>query len=139
MIIASDWVLDTNVLVSGLLSANGPPGRLLDAVLSRRLTMAFDDRILQEYREVLARPIFHFKPADVAAFWEILPFQRHLVAMPVEGLKASDTPDTKFLEVAFATESKILVSGNERHYPIESRAGVHVISPREAFESFLMG
>jgi hypothetical protein len=47
MIIASDWVLDTNVLVSGLLSANGPPGRLLDAVLSRRLTMAFDDRILQ--------------------------------------------------------------------------------------------
>lgn len=135
MITASDWVLDTKVLVSGLLSANGPPGRLLDAILSRRLQIAFDDRILQEYREVLARPMFHFKTADVAAFWEILPFQRHLVAMPVEGLLASAEADTKFLEVAFATEPKILVSGNERHYPAKSRGGVRVISPREAFES----
>ena len=123
MISASDWVLDTNVLVSGMLSPNGPPGRLVDAILSRRLKIAFDDRILQEYREVLARPMFHFKPSDVAVFWEILPFQRHLVAMPVEGLRASDAVDTKFLEVAFATDSKILVSGNERHFPVESGAG----------------
>jgi putative PIN family toxin of toxin-antitoxin system len=135
MISASDWVLDTNVMVSGLLSPKGPPGRLVDAILSRRLKIAFDDRILQEYREVLARPMFHFKTVDVAAFWEILPFQRHLVAMPVEGLLASDDADTKFLEVAFATETKILVSGNERHYPAKSRGGVRVISPREAFES----
>jgi len=134
MISASDWVLDTNVLVSGLLSPNGPPGRLLDAILSRRLKIAFDDRILQEYREVLARPVFHFKPADVAAFWEILPYQQHLVAMPVAGLQASDAEDTKFLEVAFTTDSKILVSGNERHFPAETCGGVRVISPREAFE-----
>ena len=81
--------------------------------------------------------MFHFKPADVAALWEILPFQRHLVAMPETGLRASDEADTKFLEVAFATEPKILVSGNERHFPIESRGGVRVISPREAFELLL--
>lgn len=135
MISASDWVLDTNVLVSGLLSPKGPPGRLVDAILSRRLKIAFDDRILQEYREVLARPMFHFKPSDVAAFWEVLPFQRHLVAMPVEGLRASDAADTKFLEVAFTTDSKILVSGNEHHFPVESRGGVRVISPRDAFET----
>ena len=134
MISAADWVLDSNVLVSGLLSPNGRPGRLLDAILTKRLKIAFDDRILLEYREVLARPMFHFKPADVAVFWEIIPFQRHLVAMPVQGLKASDVADTKFLEVAFATDSKILVSGNMRHYPVESRAGVRVISPIEAFE-----
>ncbi len=135
MISTSDWVLDTNVMVSGLLSPKGPPGRLVDAILSRRLKIAFDDRILQEYREVLARPIFHFKPADVAAFWEVLRFQRHLVAMPVEGLRASHVAETKFLEVAFAADSKILVSGNERHFPVESRGGVRVISPREAFET----
>jgi putative PIN family toxin of toxin-antitoxin system len=135
MISASDWVLDTNVMVSGLLSPKGPPGRLVDAILSRRLKIAFDDRILQEYREVLARPMFHFKLSDVVAFWEVLPFQQHLVAMPVEGLRASHAADTKFLEVAFATESKILVSGNERHFPVESRGGVRVISPREAFET----
>ena len=128
------WVLDTNVLVSGLISAKGPPGRLIDAVLARRLQIAFDDRILHEYKSVLARPKFQFKAADVTAFWEILPFQRHLVAMPVEDLQASDPDDTKFLEVATATESKTLVTGNARHYPEKSRGDVVILTPAEAFD-----
>lgn len=128
------WVLDTNVLVTGLISAKGPPGRLIDAVLARRLQIAFDDRILEEYKAVLASPKFQFKPADVTAFWEILPFQRHLVAMPVEDLQASDPDDTKFLEVATATESKTLVTGNARHYPEKSRGDVVILTPAEAFD-----
>jgi putative PIN family toxin of toxin-antitoxin system len=134
MISRRDWVLDTNVLVSGLLSAKGPPGRLIDAILAQRVAIAFDDRILCEYREVLARPRFSFKAADVRAFWEILPFQTHLVAMPIRGLEASDASDTKFLEVAAATESKILVTGNARHYPEKTRGVVKMLSPREAFD-----
>ena len=130
----SPWVLDTNVLVSGLISAKGPPGRLIDAVLAQRLQIAFDDRILQEYKDVLARPKFQFKPADVIALWEILPFQCHLVAMPVDGLQASDPGDTKFLEVAAATESKILVTGNARHYPQKSRGDIVILTPAEAFD-----
>jgi putative PIN family toxin of toxin-antitoxin system len=128
------WVLDTNVLVSGLISAKGPLGRLIDAVLAQRLQIAFDDRILQEYKAVLAHPKFQFKPADVRAFWEILPFQCHLVAMPVEDLQASDPDDTKFLEVATATESKTLVTGNTRHYPEKSRGDVVILTPAEAFD-----
>jgi predicted nucleic acid-binding protein len=107
---------------------------LIDAVLARRLQIAFDDRILQEYKAVLARPKFQFKPAEVRAFWEILPFQRHLVAMPVEDLQASDPDDTKFLEVATATESKTLVTGNTRHYPEKNRGDVVILSPAEAFD-----
>jgi predicted nucleic acid-binding protein len=56
------------------------------------------------------------------------------MAMPVEELKASDDSDTKFLEVAAATESKILVTGNARHYPEKTRGEVRILSPREAFE-----
>jgi len=130
---ASAWVLDTNVLVSGLLSPKGPPGRLIDALLARRLQLAFDDRILQEYKEVLARPKFPFKACDVAAFWQVLPFQCHLVAMPVEGLQANDLDDTKFLEVAAASESKILVTGNLRHYPKESAGDVRIMTPTDAW------
>ena len=128
------WVLDTNVLVSGLISAKGPPGRLIDAVLAHRLQIAFDDRILQEYKDVLARPKFQFKPDDVTALREILPFQCHLVAMPVAGLEASDPCDTKFLEVAAATESKIMVTGNARHYPQKSRGDIVILTPAEAFD-----
>ena len=41
--------LDTNVLVSGLLSPSAPPGRLVDALLGRRLRVALDDRVEGEY------------------------------------------------------------------------------------------
>ena len=42
-------VLDTNVLVSGLLSATGPCGRLIDLVVEGLLQPCVDSRILGEY------------------------------------------------------------------------------------------
>ncbi len=68
------WVLDTNVLVSGFLSVNSPPARLVDALLDRRLQLAMDDRIEDEYRRVFARPKFHFDLVRVDAFFGILSF-----------------------------------------------------------------
>ena len=49
-------VLDTNVLVAGLLSAKGPPGQIVDLISAGEIEAACDTRILAEYRDVLARP-----------------------------------------------------------------------------------
>lgn len=59
-------VLDTNVLVSALISPFGPPARVLDLALSGDVTLHFDDRIMAEYRDVLGRPRFGFDPDDVS-------------------------------------------------------------------------
>lgn len=48
-------VLDTNVLVSGMLSAAGPPGKILNWVLQGTLNPVTCPSILGEYREVLSR------------------------------------------------------------------------------------
>ena len=53
-------VVDTNVIVSGILNPHGPPGRVVDALLSGNNSALHDDRILSEYREVLLRPTFGF-------------------------------------------------------------------------------
>lgn len=49
-------VLDTNVLVSGMLNVKGSPGKVLDLVLANQIQIAYDNRILGEYEEVFARP-----------------------------------------------------------------------------------
>ena len=49
-------VLDTNVLVSGLLSVTGPPGRIVEAALAGHLQLVFDMAIRREYEDVLRRP-----------------------------------------------------------------------------------
>jgi hypothetical protein len=58
-------VLDTNVLVSALLNPEGAPGAVLDLVLVGVLVPVFDQRLVDECREVLARPRFGFAPEAV--------------------------------------------------------------------------
>ncbi len=127
------WVLDTNVVVSGMLSPSGPPGRLLDMVLLRQLTLAVDDRILSEYREVLERPKFAIAAERLQAFLGIMAYQRNVAAPPGVGLAALEEPDTVFLEVA-AVSGQVLVTGNLRHFPKKTRRMVKVLSPTEAWQ-----
>jgi putative PIN family toxin of toxin-antitoxin system len=60
-------VVDTNVLVSSLLSQKSWPAKILDLVLSDQIQIAYDDRILGEYDEVLSRPELHIPPARILA------------------------------------------------------------------------
>ena len=131
------WVLDTNVLVSGLLSPAAPPGRLVDALLGRRLRLALDDRIEGEYREVLARPRFGIEPVRREAFLAILQFQDHLVATPWRHARAPDEDDIVFLEVAAQTRARTVVTGNLKHLPPRCRGPVAVLSPRAAWEGLV--
>lgn len=57
------WAIDTNVVVSGLLSSGGPCASVLDGVTDGRVMVVYDARILAEYRDVLCRPRLGLKPA----------------------------------------------------------------------------
>jgi putative PIN family toxin of toxin-antitoxin system len=128
------WVLDTNVILSGLLSAAGPPGRLMDMVLVRQLRLAVDDRISAEYREVIARPKFQIEEVRQQAFLALLPFQDHFSTGPWSYPQPPDPDDVMFLEVAGETAERLLVTGNLKHFPKRCRGPVVVLSPREAWE-----
>ena len=58
--------MDTNVLVSAFIRPEAsPPAEVLDDILSGKVTLLYDDRILAEYAEVLGRKRFGFGPEDV--------------------------------------------------------------------------
>jgi putative PIN family toxin of toxin-antitoxin system len=133
---APSWVFDTNVVVSGLLSALGPPGRLVDMVLARQLRMTLDGRIETEYREVLSRPKFEINSERLEAFLAILQFQDWVIAMPWKSAPPPDKGDTMFLEVANETAQRILITGNTKHFPKTCHSRVSVLSPQEAWSKF---
>jgi putative PIN family toxin of toxin-antitoxin system len=125
-------VLDTNVLVSGLLSPLGPPGRILDLIISGALTLLHDDRLLAEYRTVLRRPRFGFAPADVEALLAFLRAEGEPVPSPPLDVVLPDLDDLPFLEVAVAGCAEALVTGNQVHFPPDQvPAGLRVVSPAE--------
>lgn len=127
-------VLDTNVLVAGLLSAAGPPGWIVEAVLAGDLEPAFDGAIRQEYEEVLRRPEFRFPSAridDILAALDQFGFV--VAAPPPRPIALPDPDDEPFLAVAAASAS-VLVTGNLRHFPLRVRGGVTVLRPRELMD-----
>lgn len=129
-------VLDTNVLVAGLLSAAGPPGWIVEAVLTGDLDLAFNMAIRQEYEDVLFRPEFRFSRPRVEALLAVVDrFGLCAAAVPPWPAALPDADDEPFLGVAAATGSG-LVTGNLRHFPARCREGVSVLAPRELVERF---
>ena len=133
------WVLDTNVLVSGLLNAHGFPGRLLDAILAGALRITFDDRIEREYREMLARPKFAIPAALREAILGELKNQDAVTAVSREVKSLPDIDDLPFLEVALHATDRVLITGNVKHYPRNARGTVLVLSPAEAWKRLTAG
>ena len=109
-------VLDTNVLVSALLTGSGNPNTLLRAVLSGQVTPVYSANIMAEYRAVLARPRFGFDTRDIAdllAFIEAFGEPTNPTPSDVPLLDESDRP---FLDAGQATGA-VVVTGNTKHFP----------------------
>lgn len=121
-------VLDTNVLVAGLLSPFGTPAQVLQIILARKVLLCVDARILTEYRDVLARPKFGFDADAVADLMEFIEQVSEVMASTPWGLELPDVDDAMFLEAARAGQAAYLVTGNLRHYPARKRRDVVVVT-----------
>jgi len=124
-------VLDTNVLVAGLLTPFGPCGEIVRMVSSGELTLSLDARILTEYQEVLDRPKFKFDKDKVAALLDHIEHRGVTVASSPLPQPLPDIDDESFLEVAIAAHSICIVTGNQVHFPTELCQGVMVLSPSD--------
>ena len=118
-------VLDTNVLISALLT----PGRAADTILQMCLrgehSPIINEAILFEYNNVLRRPKFQFPTWKVELVLDGL-MRRSL---PIAGAHCDaifpDESDRVFFEAA-KTANACVITGNLRHYPEDPG----VITPR---------
>ena len=126
-----DIVIDTNVLVAGLLSPFGACGGIVRMVSAGELTLSFDARILSEYNEVLRRPRFGFEEEKATALLDYIVYRGRAVAPSPLSHSLPDPDDEPFLEVTLASQSVCLVTGNLKHFPTGRCQGAKVISPNE--------
>lgn len=112
-------VIDTNVLVSALLSKSEDAAtvRVLEAVFDGRIIPLYHHDILAEYEEVLHREKFHFQGESI---------EKVLRAV------LKDLDDLIFYEVVMEKrdDDAYLVTGNQKHYPIRE----FIVTPAEMME-----
>ena len=123
-------VLDTNIVVSALLSPHGAPAKVVRLAIRGDLVPLYDERIVAEYRDVLGRPKFGFNPADIADVVRQLERAGELVLAQPLAVELPDPDDLPFIEVAAAGSADALVTGNPRHfYPRRGDLAIVIASP----------
>ncbi len=129
-------VLDTNVIVSGLLSPFGPAGEIMRLAASGELELCYDARIISEYKSVLLRSKFSFLPESVEDLIDQIRFAGHLTTGRPLAKRLPDRDDEPFLEVAIGGGARYLVTGNLKHYPAEKTGGIKILSPAAFLEIY---
>ena len=124
-------ILDTNVLVSGLLCPSGAPGEIVRMLVSGVIELIYDARIIWEYEEVLKTPKFGIPEQLVGDIVVFVKHCGHVTAAPPLKTRLSDINDEPFLEAAISGRSDFLITGNVAHYQAPARHGVKVVSPAE--------
>lgn len=129
-------VLDTTVVVSGILRPYSKAAAILRLVATGTMKLAYDLRILSEYQDVLNRPKFPLAKENIHAFLDLVEKEGILVsAMPLT-FRLPDPNDEPFLEVALAASAEAIITGNKRHFPKKGYQGTRILSPAEYLEAF---
>ena len=123
-------VIDTNVVVSSMLSHNSIPGEIVDLVVSEVIIPLLNDEILKEYNEVLTRNKFGFSKTDVDDVMN--KFKEKAIFLKREQTLEDfiDKNDVVFYEIVMSARNTMdayLITGNIKHYPVKS----YVVTPRE--------
>ncbi len=124
-------VLDTNVVISGILKPYSPSAVILRLVAEGAIQAAHDLRILAEYRDVMTRADFNFSHDTVDAFFTQMEREGVLVSCRPLKFHLPDPDDEPFLEAALAAKATAIVTGNKRHFPKGEYEGIKILSPAE--------
>ena len=122
-------VIDTNVLVSALITKNpeAATAKVVRLLLDNGFIPLYDADIIEEYEDVLHRSKFPILPEVADALIS------YIVEHGVEASRVNfdepmpDEDDRVFYEITLSKEDSFLVTGNLKHYPTSPR----IITPAD--------
>ena len=128
-------VLDSNILVSALISGDGYPGRVLAAVKREGITLVTSEFQIAELRDVLARE--RLQPYIRAEEANDLLYHLKAVGMVMAELPevnvSPDSKDNPILATAVAGKADLVVSGDKGDMlALGNVEGIPIVTAREA-------
>ena len=123
-------VLDTNIVISAHLRADGREALILELALARAFTLCISELLVQEYEGVLRRPRFGLDTQRISRSLSAIRNVADRVKPSIRLKVTSDPDDNKVLECALEGRAHYIVTGNIRHFP-KRYQGISVVRPRE--------
>lgn len=127
-------VIDTNVLISALLSSKDDTAtvQVLGKVITGEIIPVYSNVITKEYREVLSRKKFGFSGNLIEYLMSAVEKYGILIDPSPSGITLPDMKDVPFYEVVLEKrdDNAYLVTGNIKHFPKEP----FIVTPRELLD-----
>ena len=130
-------VLDTNVIVSGLLLTNSIPGQLLSLWEDEQYELVTSREQIDEISRVLdyGKLKNRIDPAKAKTLMTSLQLSAEIARELPEFSYTVDLADNLILATAIAGRVDMLVSGDHQHLlPLGVVEGIPILTPREALE-----
>ncbi|HSM24027.1 MAG TPA: putative toxin-antitoxin system toxin component, PIN family [Anaerolineaceae bacterium] len=131
-------ILDTNVLVSGLLKRNSKPEKIVDAILMGKIQLIIDERVFSEYHDVLHRPKLNIPVERSNAILSFIAYSSIWIeCKPIDfsQFEIIDKWDLAFVELA-VNNNAILIMGNLKHFQFLKKFDIQVLLPDEFLSKF---
>ena len=112
-------VIDTNVIVSSIITPTGNPATVKDLVFSGEIQMFFSKAIMDEYERVLSYDKLGIEPLTKAGIIAAIHELGTMVEPVASSMPIPDEEDRVFYDTAKANGAT-LITGNMKHYPTES-------------------
>ncbi|MGQ9511701.1 putative toxin-antitoxin system toxin component, PIN family, partial [Thermodesulfitimonas sp.] len=134
-------VLDTNVVVSGVLVPGGPPGRVVELWADGAFTVAVSPALIEEYLGVLLRPKFRSAGTAVErkkVIESLLELENTVTVLPksVLDVVTDDPSDNRVLECAAAAGADYIVSGDQHLLALAKFGATPIVSPAAFLKRF---
>lgn len=134
-------VIDTNILVSALLSKRGAPSQVLDSWRERKFLVVTNEAAILEVERVLGELKSTGKYAlldeDINAVLNLL--RKDALIVPgtsqIDGSIPDDPEDEKFLAVASDGEAEIIISGDKHLLNLGKYRNISIQTARQFLDS----
>jgi uncharacterized protein len=127
-------VLDTNILISGLITPRGTPAKVLLAWRVGHFDLVTSFPLLLELKEAISRPHlkdrYRLSPQDIHDFIALIENTALLITNPrIVSAQLRDPDDLAVLACALAGNAEYIVTGDYDLLDLHSFEGVQIVRP----------
>ncbi len=127
-------VLDTNILISGVLHI-GKPEKLIGLAIKGELEIVSSVGVVDEFRDVIGRDKFGFSPKEQEFIVNFIIRLSHLIVVK-SNFKAveKDHDDDIFINAAYDGNAKYIVSGDRHLLDMKEFKGIKIITAKQMLQ-----
>lgn len=134
-------VIDTNILISALLSKKAAPAKIMDAWRERKFIVITSESAIHEAERVMAELAssgkYSIANEDIQSMSNLLREDALLVSglMDVQGAVPQDSDDEKFIAIALEGEATVIVSDDHHLLDLGKYGNISIQTARQFLDS----